>query len=393
MLFFTQFKKIGLFIIFLLTLYLVNPFSYGHIFGYALVITMLIKKNTFVPLMDKMFLFLLLFSISYALFYALNSTSGAQYIFIYLLFPPMFYILGKRISLVVRANQLFLLLCFLVFLFSVSSLTSVLINIMEGGFVQIERSIPMIWNENLVSATIMGSFLTLNMCIPAILIARPIQFNTISKLLLVILFIASLLCTLRLGSRTQLGITMITSMISIFYVFPRQGIKRNVTLVFVLISSIALLLKYSSINLDSDLLTAFAGRVQDSNNTVANAGGRSERWIKSIEYLFSHPLGWSVHEFGFSHNLWFDALRTSSVIAFALLINVTFKSTQIMIRKLKCQTLLLSTKVHILSYFIGFILIFMVEPILDGMTSLFVLFCLFIGMLNGYNNDMNHTLK
>lgn len=381
MLLFSQLKRIGLLLSFLLVLYLVNPFDYGHFFGYLIVITLLLQKKVLVPLLDKTFVFILLFSTTYALFYASNPISGIQFVLIYLLLPPFFFILGKKIGHSVEKNKLPLLLCFFVFLFSLSPLLSVLKNIMEGGFVQIERSIPMIWNGNPVSATIMGSFLTLNMCIPSILITRPVNFNTISKLLLTLLFILSLMCTLRLGSRTQLGIIVITSLISFAYIFPKQGIKKNTQMIFTLAISIILFFKYSSINLNSDILTAFAGRMKDSNNNIANAGGRSDRWVKSLKHMFSDPLGWDVNVFGHSHNLWFDVLRVGGIIAFILLIIFTIRATRNMVKKVRNKNVSLSSKVHLLVYFIGFILIFMVEPILEGMSSLFIFFCLFIGIV------------
>jgi len=126
--------------------------------------------------------------------------------------------------------------------------------------------------------------------------------------------------------------------------------------------------------------------MEDKNNNVANAGGRSERWLKSIEHMFTDPLGWDVREFGFSHNLWFDVLRVGGVLSFVLLSIITIRVIKDLLKNLKNENVLLSSKVHLLVYFIAFILIFMVEPILDGMTSLFVLFCLFSGILAQKNS-------
>ena len=162
---------------------------------------------------------------------------------------------------------------------------------------------------------------------------------------------------------------------------PKQGIKKNVTLILALLLGFILFIKNVSLDLNSDVLTAFADRMNDSNNNVANAGNRSERWAQSFEYLFSHPLGWDVHEFGHSHNLWLDALRSGGAISFILLILVFVKASIILKKKLGNKKLSLPYRVHILVYFVGFFLIFMVEPILDGMTSLFVFFCLFMGLI------------
>ena len=55
--------------------------------------------------------------------------------------------------------------------------------------------------------------------------------------------------------------------------------------------------KNVSFDLNADWLSTFAGRMEGGSGEVASGGGRTERWVKSIEYIFEKPLGWSLDEF------------------------------------------------------------------------------------------------
>lgn len=385
----TEYVLDNKFIVLLLGLYLLDPFSLGHYFGYIIVLTVIFQKSNLLKYFDTTSLLIFLFSLIYALFYSFDTVNGVQYIAIYTLFPVAFYLLGRRIGWELNSKSMSFFLCASAFIFSLSALISVLLNIYEGGFVQFERSIPMFWNENIVSATQMGSFFTLNMCIPAILISRSENLNWVTKIILSIIFVVSLLCCLRLGSRTQLAILVITSIISAIYVVQKQGYRKNITLFIIMTIGIGMVIRYGSFDLNSDLFTAFASRIEDSNNAVSNAGGRSERWVKSTEYLFSHPFGWELEDFGFSHNLWFDASRVGGVITFIVLILVFIKAIRKLIFKLRDKTIYLPLRVHFLAYAVGFFLIFMVEPIIEGAYSLFVFYFLYYGIICTKREDQD----
>lgn len=380
-------SRIGYLIALLLVMYLLNPFNKGFIPGYLLIaILFVFKKKVVTTNIDGDFILLFLFSLIYAFFYALDPVSGIQYIFVYALFPSGFYLLGKYL---VQVNSLsksiFLLLIVLGGIFSISALISVLINLREGGFAQIDRTIPMFWNGAPTSATLMGSFLTLNMCIPALLIGSYKKNKLAVNIITLLLFLVSLACVIRLGSRTQLVIFFFTCFISLLYVIPRQSYKQNAVLIVVLSAIVVFIINKVSFDLNQDWLSTFAGRMQNNGGSdIASGGGRTARWIKSFEYLFSHPLGWDAHEFGHSHNMWLDVLRVSGVIPFVLLIIYSIKSFFQVKRSIRVNPELLYLNNQFLIYAIAFFLIFMVEPIFEGVFSIFVVFCLYKGIINKY---------
>ena len=141
--------------------------------------------------------------------------------------------------------------------------------------------------------------------------------------------------------------------------------------------------------MNADWLTTFAGRMSGGVGEVASGGGRTERWAKSFEYLFIHPLGWNLKEFGYSHNMWLDVLRVSGIIPFVLLIIYSIKSFFQVKRAIAISKENVLLNGQILFYAIAFFLLFMVEPIFEGLFSLFVVFCLYKGILNKYYANLN----
>ncbi len=379
-------SSIGYFMTFILFLYLLNPFDKSILFGFVLVPLFLARKHFIKLHIDFNFFLLLITSIIYALFSAFDPVVGMQYVFAYAIFPPMFYLIGKHlINPNVNEQNIVHILVIIGVLFSFSAMVSVMLNILEGGFAQYERTLPYFLSGNPVSATKMGAYFTFNMCIPAILIADSGKSKLIFRLFVAGIFIVSLLCVIRLGSRTQLSIMLITSLIALFYVMPRQHFSKNFRLMILLALLILLVLKNVSFDLKADWLSTFAGRMENGSQDIASGGGRTERWSKSFEYMFKSPLGWSVKEFGYSHNLWLDALRVSGVITFILLSIFSIRALVIIHSAIKSNKISLLFNLQILVYTVGFFLLFMVEPIFEALFSFYCLFCIFVGALYHYS--------
>ena len=382
-------RSVGIIILSLLVLYLVNPFDYGYLFGYLMAPIIFIKKDFLSTNLDFDFFLLVLFSLIYAIFFAFSPESelGKQFIIIYALTPPTFYLVGKYLTrYTTNSITVFYLLLTIGFLFSFSAILSVYSNFLEGGFVQLERNLPNFWTNNVVAATLMGGYFTFNMCIPALLIANRGKKGLIFNLTTSGLFAISLICVLRLGSRTQLGVLAITIVLSLLYVMPKQTLKQNLLLFGILGVLVGYLLTHVSFNPNADWLTTFAGRMEDNGNALSG-GGRTDKWIKSFHHLFTAPLGWDLREFGYSHNLWLDVARVSGIIPFAILTVYSIRSFFQIKKTVRLNPNTLPLNALILIYSVAFFLVFMVEPIFDGVFSFFVIFCLFKGIINKYHSN------
>ncbi|WP_133067224.1 O-antigen ligase family protein [Flagellimonas pacifica] len=304
--------------------------------------------------------------------------------------PGTFYLLGKYFAHKIDGNREHLVLFLLLIgaVFSITANLSVFMDILQNGYNIVERNLPNYWTGQIIPATIMGSYFTIVMAIPALLIPQVKKLSLLMKIALFATYIISIACVLRIGSRTQLSISMIALLISLFYVMPRQSFKRNLFMFVLFALIVFFVINTVSFDLDQDWLSAFAGRMEDGGGEdIASGGGRTERWIKSMENLFAKPLGWSEHEFGHAHNLWFDVLRIGGFLSFFLLISFTtnaFISVRKAIRKNKRAYALNNL---IIVYTLSICMVFMVEPILEGMFDFFAFFCFFIGVVKKYNAD------
>lgn len=146
-----------------------------------------------------------------------------------------------------------------------------------------------------------------------------------------------------------------------------------------------------SFDLDADWLTTFADRMEGKNTGIASGGGRTERWVKSLEYLFKYPLGWDVNEFGFAHNFWLDVLRASGIVPFIILIIYTIRSFMQLRKTLGMIKDDIIFKGQILIYFFAFMMIFMVEPVMEGIFMTFIVFCIYKGIINKYRDTLQST--
>lgn len=385
-------RSVGVLPIFLLVAYLLNPFSLGFIFGYLLILLIVLKANFIKANIDVDFLIIFLFSFIYGLFYSFNPIAGVQYIIVYIFTAPFFYLWGKYlIDKSSHEKTLFYLFLIVGIIISASSLLSVILNVMEGGLAQRSRSIAMIWTGTLTNATGMAAPYIINMAIPAILLSG---YKRLSKPVIVIMisvFILSLLCAIRLGSRTQLAITLITLLVILIFQWPHRNTKQNLTIIFVLVMAGFLVYRNVSFDWDADWLSSFAGRMEKHGaNELATGGGRTDRWEKSLSNLFTKPLGWGLEEFGFAHNLWLDVARAGGIISLFLLSILTVRvwtRLRKFIKKYRSNLLITAT---VLTGMLAFTLLFLVDVIMDGSYYLFATFFLLYGAIIKYYHRDYH---
>lgn len=382
-------KEIGYIYIVPFVLYLINPFGIGFLFGYILILALLLNGKKLIHHLDRDFIFLSLFAITYALFYAVYQISGLQFIFIYALFPGFFYLFGKYLVLPqMNSVQLVFVLFTIGFALSLSPLISVVINLREGGFVQLNREVPMFWNGKETKATLMAAYLTFNMCLPIIYLIKQRKIPWLMQSIVGVIFIASLLSVFRLGSRTQLVICFLSIVLGLLFIIPKQTVKANTKLFLFLLLITALILKFVPLNLNADYFSVLGSRLQESGNT-SSAGGRSALWLQGLENLFAHPLGWQGPNVRYAHNLWLDVARYAGIIPFGLLLIFTLRSlrnTFKAVRKAPKELLLNTT---MLIFTMASMLIFFVEPVMEGLFFLFTVYCLFQGIINAYLKNTN----
>ncbi|MEL6919308.1 MAG: hypothetical protein AAFO99_16470, partial [Bacteroidota bacterium] len=318
-------NEVGVLIILLLVLHLFRAFLMAHIFAYLLfVVCVVLKKQNLYNGLDRDFLFLLLFSVTYTAFNALGDHKGFQFLVMQIIFPCFFYLLGK--VLVVKGmtkKQIVTLLLAIGITYSLTSLISVWLNIIKGGFGQTSRNIAVFWSGESVLATGMAGSLRYNMLIPGVIVSFRNQLSKTFIVCLSLIYVLSLLGAFRLGSRTAIAITALTFVFALVSIFIQQSILKNLKIVFWLTAITVVIIKFFPLNLDLEFFSVLGQRLQDPYaSSSTSAGGRTELWEDAVSKLFTHPFGWTSKHY--SHNLWLDAAKVSGLIplVFLLIFNV-----------------------------------------------------------------------
>jgi len=382
------------FLILLLILYVLNPFKLDFVFGYILVGSILFSFKELKEIFDNFSFTILLFSVVYGIFYSFNPDLGVQFIVIYSLFPFCFYFLGKHLFL--KKPKFFKSYEFLVLIGLVLSITALISTssaLMTSGFNILNRNVINFWTGIEENATYTGGFFLLNMCIPGVLIINWRNSKIVSKILLFTIYFLSVICVLRLGSRTQLVISAFSIATAIFYLVGRQSTKKNLAFLTVLFIMLNMVFAYVNVDKDADFISAYTTRMESKKYGANTAGGRTERWEKSFEMILEKPLGWELEEFGYSHNLWLDVLRVSGIISFILLLLVSFLSFKMLFKSLRRNKEIDSFLGTTAIYFVAFNLLFFVEPIFEGYFEIFVLHCFYLGLLSAYTENTSPIAK
>lgn len=362
-----------------------NPFFYGYRIAILFSLFCFFKLNKILVLFDNNVIFLFLFSFFYEVFRFINDYSGDQF-FIFILpnlfVPSCVYLTGKYFANKYQDVKIRIFFLFFISLtFSLVPLVSIIFQLIENGFLEGARKMYILWNANYeVSPTVYASYFTLNMAsIGMVNIKKDNKFQKIITLLIILLFIPSLLCVFRLGTRAQIGLAIASLLGSFLISIKDQSLFRNfiIILTFIFLSYFLV----SNFSTELEIMTFFADRLDDDGANINSVGGRLDRWIGSIDALTTDPFGWEFERYGYAHNLWLDVARVGSIFSLLFLIFFTISSIIILLKALKHNKNNLFYRAYTFIFFISIFLLFNVEPIMEGMYLLFLIFCMFIGIL------------
>ncbi|WP_213195434.1 O-antigen ligase family protein [Cloacibacterium caeni] len=369
----------------------INPFFYGKRMALLIVLFIIFRIKESLRLLDINFFLLLFFSVSYELFSSFNTNyndDGLISVIPNMFVPSFLYLSGKYISKKYdREEVLVFLFLFLTFTFSLVPMISILEQIITNGFIEGKRTMYLLWNKgNYISATNISAFFVLNMVSLGLI---NIKYDKLwVKLIIFLLFLFSLICVLRLGSRTQLLVSLISFILLFFKNFKNFSFFHKTTVI--LISIFFFFYIINNIDFNSDWLKFYKNRYDSEEYGVGTAGGRTYRWIGSLESIFTDPWGWGLEKYGHAHNMWLDIARMGGAISFLLYLAFTLSVFFSFYKLLKLETTKLFLKNYFIVYLIGFLLVFFVEPIMEGYYLLFLLFCIFTGIISQYVNNLKN---
>lgn len=345
--------------------------------------------------MDRTFFMLFLFSFFYVLLLLLQGNVVSWFsLFSYLIAPLIFYSLGGYVvDCCSYPKQIVAFIFILILLYSLVLYISAFIDIIDGGFLNINRSFS-VYNiydgadELSLNATLYGLVASLGLSGFGWFFVRNIGSLSI-RVGFLFLSIFSLITVLHLINRTGIVVFIASFLSVIIFCFKKKiHILFAICVVFVVV---LVSLFYFNV-LDQTILDAYVNRNQNIGQ-VQTFGGRTDKWFIGIQNLIDYPFGWydSAHP-NFVHNLWLDIARVGGVIPFVFFTLATVFSYSRMIKLLKLNEIQISPL--LLGLNVCFLLSSMVEPVIEAMPLYFYLYILLWGMQNRiYENEKESKCK
>lgn len=344
----------------------------------------IIKKKAFFKFNINIII-IFLFSITYYLIYIRYYSASFDNMLKYLVGPIAFYFMGHTI---IRTNQNF-------FMYSILSISignflhgfmNMAKHFEQNGFVLLIRRVPDIWTGELIAATLQGTFFTLQISLFFYFLfyfrGKGHKFIKIFYLATVVF---SIYTSFLLGNRTLPLMFLIIVIINLLVHSRLTNFKSKLKLtisMFLSLTIIFLVIKSNSFGiydfiLNSELFYRF------SENSIIN-DPRIQVYTQVYNQFWDYPFGGNQMNLGltYAHNLWLDVLNTTGIIPFMFLQYFTILTFLDIFKLYKSKQASMKLKVFSISIYTGFILNFLVEPILEGKPYMFLTFCLFVGMLN-----------
>jgi len=346
----------------------------------------LFNKSQFKKYCDSTFFLFLLFSISYAIIFYINSNSvdvGIGKLFYYSLYPPVFYLVGAYFVEKWHSEKyLSMILLIVIIGYSFLYLNNALQDAFKYELVNYSRTFRANTNDTVLGYSFQGIRASLSIAGIGLLFVPTIDsIEKRFKFVYVILGCIGIFVVAHYINRTGLVIACCC----IFFVICKLIKKKSTLLIFFITSIlVVLLINYLSqlFNLHQ-FVDAYQSRENNSDYNFASFGGRNVRWFWVIENIFSHPFGGIVnYRYGYAHNLWLDSARIAGIIPFSFLciasIISLIKAIKVIFNKktplfFSCLLVALNT---------AFFLQCFVEPIIEADFMFFCLYVMFFGMQN-----------
>lgn len=374
-------------------LFSLNLFNKGNFLLIAVLFVGLIvieyKKSRFKFTVD--FFLLFMFSMTYYLILINYKALGIGAILIYYIGPISLFFIGYFI---IKQDNKFI---------AKSILAIVLGNFIHGflnmlayfnifGFTSLQRNVPDVWTGIITSATLQGTYFTL--IVSLLFFVLFLYKNKIISAILLCAIIFSLFSSFILGNRTLIIITILVFAINAFLsmYINKNNIKKSLMLLSFLVIFLFLIWILYSFNIfgikDFIISSQFHNRMEQDSITEDS---RFLAYSRAVSQMFDYPFGGYQMNLGlkYAHNLWLDVLYATGLIPYFILILYTIKALANLISILQSNQVDQTFKILVASVYLGYILNFMVEPILEGVPYMFLSFCLLNGMIRKYADILN----
>ena len=370
----------------ILALVLMNILNVAIYFCYLLIPLFVLISRKKIKLSDHNLIFILLFSVLYSIIIIIyNIPVGIALLIGYLLFPAIFYYLGKYfVGKYPTLSTVYFLFFFISLTFSILPFLANLRSILINGFMQ-ERNLTLFWMENtqLAAATGIGSYFAINMAmLPLIFINK--ESTAEKKLLLfsVILFVIGVISILNMSNRTGLFIMILSTFFLMF--IPKKNNAKFFLIIGLFFALLVFLYTTDAFHFRSWFeFSTYFERIK--NTSLQEEDSRFLIWKSNFLKLLNNPFGYINPDSAtiYAHNLWLDVGRVTGIIPVFPLLLFTLSAIVSISKLVFNPQYEVFLRVLVAGFGIAFFATFFLEPVIEGMFILFLLFCFYFGTLVG----------
>ncbi len=377
-----------------MALILTNFIGYGTYWCFLLIPFFIFNLYSNISLLDKHFISILIFSIIYTVFLIINNTAPPSnaLLLTYLFSPSIFYFYGKYVIRKYPSNStIYFVFFYICLLFSILPFLSNVRSVMQNGFMTV-RSINLFWmsQQHAANATNIGSNFALNLSLLPLLFINRSKTKRLYTFISLFLLVIAVFSILNMMNRTGLGI-MVLALFSYFF-YSGDRIK---SVLWISLFTLFLIFLYSFDILNFRTWFEYSGYYNRLANTgVYEQGSRFIIWKESLRSFLSYPFGVTYHNVSYmigasyAHNLWLDVgLKTgfiSLIPSLILTVSGLFSIAKITFNSNNEELVRALTA----GFGIAFYVTFFVEPIMEGYSIFFFIYCFYLGILGGIREYM-----
>lgn len=271
-----------------------------------------------------------------------------------------------------------------------------LINIFNYGFYVKNRALPDIWTGDIWVATAQSTVFVVfvGMLFYFLFIIKKrlyLKLGAICGTVVIILY------NLILANRTifvLLTIVFGLSFVSDIVIFKRKNIlKFFMPLVFFLgILMVGYFTNICGIKSFVEGLPLFS-RLENISQSSVYEDARVKLYTYYIHNMSKYPFGglnMRHLQSNYGHNIFLDVYDMSGIFPFIILVLFFVSAIYSLIRLIRNRNVGPNIKILLIGVFLALFLQFMIEPILDGVPWLFLLFCIIVGMLDKYLYNLRY---
>lgn len=391
-------------LVFMLAIIFFHPFNllnYGLLFLTLYIMTEVFNKKVLNTILNNIqFWVLLLFCVLYATIQLSYQFISINTFIEYLIYPLLLYIFGLVIITRIKnekqiINYLYAVIIGFALFGTLAVYYSMQVYGAVGGLQMRVGIIP--WTKDVeLSATGIGIYICLGIALSGLLFVKT---NIYLKVLNALIFLPSLYSSVALANRTGLIIAVL-SVILIFSIQMRlNSIKYNIKVAFLFMVQCFLLIFIFNKNAFNVKMMWLQSNAFERFTDMGLANDpRFTAWGEAFKGVFTNPLGGKQTHLSlvYAHNLWLDVGWTTGLFPFLLLVVFTIMTLKDYTKILRNDDLSLYFKYLITTMFGGFLITFMVEPVIEANILFFCAFCFVSGVIRSINKRVTiseHFLK